>query len=216
MRLSVGDTTWDLDPSLVIVAGFTGRNQDEVRLHLHELADLGVPIPASIPSFYPVPPELITDATALTTWSAETSGEAEIAIIDHQGTRLVSLASDHTDRAMETVDIHAAKLACTKPFATRAWRFGNVADHWDELQLRSWIDGDVLYQDGTAAQILGPEELIELAQVPSAETTVLLTGTVPAIGGIRPSASFRAELFDPVLDRRISLSYTIEVVAYPT
>lgn len=215
MRIRVGNATSNVDPPLVIVAGFTGRNQDEVRHHLDELADLGVPVPESTPTFYPIPSQLLSQDDVVLTWSFETSGEAEIAIIEHEGHRTVSLASDHTDRAMETIDIHAAKLACTKPFASEAWRFEDVADHWDQLQLRSWIDGDVLYQDGTAAQILEPERLIEMAGLPSDHTTVLLTGTVPAIGGIRPSGSFRAELVDPVLERRITLAYTTTVVAYP-
>lgn len=216
MRLLVGDKTLEIDPLIVIVAGFTGRDQEEVRLHLHELADLGVPTPETTPTFYPVPQQLVTQDDTMTTWSRDTSGEAEIAIIDHDGTRLVTLASDHTDRAMETVNIHAAKLASTKPIAAEAWRYEDVADHWDMLELRSWIDGDVLYQDGTASQLIEPDDLIRLAQLPSVESVVLLTGTVPAIGGIRPSNVFRAELVDPVLDQRIELSYNIEVVAYQT
>lgn len=216
MRIRAGDESFNVDPEMVIVAGFTGRDQNEVRLHLHELADLGISVPASTPTFYPIPPQLIAQGDSLSTWSPDTSGEAEIALIDHDDHLFVTLASDHTDRAMETVDIHAAKLACIKPVATEAWRFSDVAAHWDLLELRSWIDGDALYQDGTAAQILEPRDLISRARFPAVATTVLLTGTVPAIGGIRPSSTFRAELVDPVLDRRIQLSYSVEVVAYPS
>ncbi len=42
--------------------------------------------------------------------------------------------------------------------------------------------------------------------------TVMFCGTLAALGGVRPTSQFHMELFDPVLDRRISHRYRIEVL----
>lgn len=212
MRFDVDGASVTIDPAAVIVAGFTGRNQAAVREHLDELAELGVPVPSEVPAFYPVPPELLVQSRTVRTWSDQSSGEAEIALVTTKDTRLVTLASDHTDRALETRDIHAAKLACPKIIAAEAWHHADVAEHWDHLILRSTLPGDVTYQNGTAAELLHPDDLAtRLSVAPIAGAVVMLTGTVPAIGGIRPSDSFHAELVDPVLGRSITLSYDVTV-----
>jgi hypothetical protein len=75
----------------------------------------------------------------------------------------VSMASDHTDRKLEAYSVAFSKQACIKPVATQAWRFADVAGHWDELVIRSWIveDGATkLYQEGTLASLRTPQDLI--------------------------------------------------------
>jgi hypothetical protein len=84
-----------------------------------------------------------------------------------------------------------------------------VAPHWDELVLRSWIDGGVLYQEGALSALMPPEELASKATPPLADGTVMFCGTLAAIGGIRPAGEFRYELADPVLDRTISGRYEL-------
>ena len=38
----------------MVNAGFVGRNQEEVRRHIEELAEKGIPGPATTPTMYPV------------------------------------------------------------------------------------------------------------------------------------------------------------------
>lgn len=198
----------------VVVAGFTGRDRAEVDRHVAELSALGVSAPPTIPAYYLLPREALTQATAITVEHGETSGEAEIALVDDGTERLVTLASDHTDRRAEAVDIGLAKRNCPKLVASDAWRYEDVADHWDALQLRSWIDeGDTLclYQAGTAGELLPPDAL--LAELPLEEPRApfaLLCGTVPVLGGLRPAGRFSAELHDPVRDRSLRLDYRIQ------
>lgn len=63
-----------------------------------------------------------------------------------------------------------------------------------------------------------PEDLIQgylgaTGATAFAEGHVMTCGTVPAIGGIRPSQNFEMELHDPVLQR--SLRHRYEVQFFP-
>jgi hypothetical protein len=196
----------------VIVAGFTGRDAAATSAHLDELAEIGVPVPATVPSFYPVPSHLLVADGEVTVTHAETSGEIEIVLVVDRHRIYVTVGSDHTDRRAETKDLALSKLACPKVIADQGWMLDEVRDHWDRLELRSWADGR-LYQEGTTAALLAPEEL--LGQVPFNErpdTFVLFAGTLPAIGGIRASRRFAGELHDPVRRRSIGFSYDIRLL----
>jgi hypothetical protein len=97
--------------------------------------------------------------------------------------------------------------------ARTAWRFADVAGHWDSLQLRSRIveNGvDVAYQDGTLATLRTPAELIAgyTGGGALAPDTGMLCGTVAVIGGIRPATVFEMELADPRSGRVIRHRYT--------
>jgi hypothetical protein len=203
-------------PAGVVIAGFTGRDAAAVERHVAELEAEGVPRPASVPAFYPAPAALLTQEPEIAVVHDGTSGEAEIALLVVGGQRYVTLASDHTDRRAETLDVGLSKLACPKPIARAAWRYEDVAPHWDALRIRSWIweDGERrLYQDGRAAELLAPEDL--LARIPLArpqDDHAVLTGTLAAIGGIRPSRQFAAELVDEARGERLELAYGVSVL----
>jgi Protein of unknown function (DUF2848) len=68
----------------------------------------------------------------------------------------------------------------------------------------------VLYQEGALGSLLHPDELLPLARPPLAQGTLIFCGTVPAIGGIRPAATFRYQLLDPVLGCAIETSYALQ------
>lgn len=213
MIFTVADDRIEVEPEVVIVAGFTGRSRAEVEAHVAELRDQGVPVPEAVPSFYVVPPAMLTQDPGVTVAGANTSGEAEIALITVGDRRLVTLASDHTDRTVETIDIALSKRVCPKPIATEAWDYAAVQDHWDDLVIRSWIDeddGSTLYQSGSAAELLTPLEIDDAVPFRARPGSyVLLTGTLPAIGPIRPSHRFTARLSDPTSGAEIDLSYEV-------
>ena len=147
----------------------------------------------------------------------DSSGEAEVLLFSQAGRSYVSLTSDHTDRKLEAHSVALSKQVCAKPVARDAWRFDEVAPHWDQLQVRAWIEeggAEVLYQDGTLASLRSARELIGgyTGGPPLAGGTGMTCGTVAVIGGIRPASVFRMELRDPVLNRRIGHRYTIDVL----
>jgi len=216
LRFTIRGATVEVEPDAAVVAGFTGRSELETRAHLAELVEAGVTVPAVVPSFYSVPPSLLVQQDAMTVVHGGTSGEAEIALVVDGPRTYVTLASDHTDRVVETRDIGLSKALCQKVLASQAWLLDDLIGHWDQLELRSWLTEDggrTLYQDGLAATLLPPAELLD--RIPFAwrpETFVFLTGTLPAIGGIRPGESFAAELRDPVSGDAINLQYCVRVL----
>lgn len=218
LTVAVGDTPRQIVIESVVIAGFTGSDQAAVRAHLAELAELGVPIPESTPCYYQAPPSALFQGDRITVVEANTSGEAECVLIAAGDDYLITLGSDHTDRAAEAIDIPLSKVVTPKPIAATAWQLSDVADHLDQIELRSWIadrddrSDEVLYQEGSLAAFIPAAELLDAAPfVSRPDTAVLFGGTLAAIGGIRPAAHFRAELVDPVAGRRIELSYTTVV-----
>ncbi len=202
-------------PELAVVAGFTGRDRTEVLAHIEELAGEGVAPPPTIPSYYAVAPQLLIQDGLLVTTERGTSGEAEVGLVVDRERILITLASDHTDRVAERIDIAVSKRLCHKIVATSAWPFEDVLGHWDSLRLRSWIGDEVSepYQDGSLAQLVAPRALLEAIPWRRTEPQCffLLCGTVPTIGGLGESNRFRAELYDPERDTRLVLDYRVEV-----
>ena len=216
LTFTVDGGSVEIDPTAVVIAGFTGRDRAATEAHLAELRELGVPTPDTVPSFYVTPGTSAVQQPTLSMVSAETSGEAEAVLVFDGDDAYLTLGSDHTDRAAEAIDIALAKLACPKPLATEAWRLEEVAGHADELRARSWITvngTESLYQEGLLAELMDLGDL--LGATPFAERPdplVLFTGTFGALGGIRPAERFRAALEDPARGRTITLDYRIDVL----
>lgn len=209
-----GSATIDVTVRECVVAGWAGRDLAAIEHHIDELAALGVPRPSAVPLYYRVGADRLTQQDTIEVVGDGSSGEAEVFVFSHRGLAYVSLASDHTDRRLETHSVALSKQLCPKPVARTAWPYGEVAPHWDELVLRAWIDEGgqrVLYQEGTLASLRHPLELVEghfgCDLIP--EGSAMLCGTVAAIGGIRPASPFEMELFDPVHGRRIRHRYSM-------
>ena len=92
----------------------------------------------------------------MTSSQIEATGENEVErselVLIRDAERLwVGVGSDHTDRKVETYCVTFSKQMCDKPMAPELWAFDDVRDHWDSLELRSWIaeGGEQrLYQQG--------------------------------------------------------------------
>ena len=200
-----------IDIHHVIIAGWTGRDTDAVNRHIAELAELGITRPSRVPLFYRIAAPMLVQSTAIRVLGTQSSGEAEPVLLNSHGETWLGLASDHTDRQLEAYSIAHAKQICHKPVAGTLWKFSEVHDHIDELVLSSWISNDgewQLYQQGNLNEILPLQQLLEESGLP--DNAALLCGTLPAIGGVRPSKGFRMALHDPVLNRNIRSSYRIE------
>lgn len=215
LQFTTGDnaaTTLDVEVNRFIVAGWAGRDMDAVMHHIRELEALGVPAPGAVPLFYRVATNQLSQQSSLEVVGNETSGEAEPFVFFHQGEWWVSLTSDHTDRYLETFSVALSKQACIKPVARHAWRMSEVAEHWDSLELTSWIQEQgewVLYQQGSLASLLTPQDLMTryLEGEEAQEGVAMSCGTLGAIGGIRPASEFRMALHDPVLNRTLEHAY---------
>lgn len=200
-----------------IVAGWAGRNLEAIEEHIEELAELGVPRPSAVPLYYRIAANQLIQDDTIEVVGDQSSGEAEVLVFSNDGKNLVSLASDHTDRKLEAHSVALSKQVCAKPVAQQAWLLDDVADHWDQLILRSWITENgqkVLYQEGTTGTLKLPQELIQdhFGQDIVPEGSVMYGGTVNVIGGIRPATDFIMELHDPVLERSLHHRYSVRVL----
>ncbi|AJC19353.1 DUF2848 domain-containing protein [Pandoraea pulmonicola] len=201
----------------LIIAGWAGRDRDAVEHHIAELAALGVRRPSSTPCFYRLAPALLSQDDAIDVVGETSSGEAECVLVRCGDELLVSVGSDHTDREVEAYGVTVSKQVCAKPVAREAWRFDEVAAHWDRLTLRSWVTVSGqrrLYQEGTVAGLLSPQELMaKLGPDGLPAGAAMFCGTLAAIGGVAGGDVFEIELHDPVLGRTIRHRYATQALA---
>lgn len=205
----------------LVIAGWAGRDARDVEHHIRELEALGVKRPASVPTFYLVSPALLTTEDAIDVVGVHSSGEVEVVLIQTAaGGLLVGIGSDHTDRRVESYDVAVSKQMCAKPLSTVLWRYADVAPHWDSLIARSWrIDDDAdpaLYQEGTLARLLHPEDLIErsFGAVAMPPGSAMFCGTQAVLGELSAGSSYELELHDPVLGRSLRHRYAVDSLAH--
>ena len=201
-----------------VIAGWTGRDPVARDKHIAELEAIGIARPATTPIYYRVAARRLTTADSIEVSGTESSGEVEFVLIGWQGRIFFGVGSDHTDRKVETYSVTVSKQMCDKPIAPVLWELEEVADHWDQMILRShaWIDGvRVLYQEGTLDSMLPVKELIQrgFGDGGLPDGWAMFGGTFAAIGGIRPASRFEFELEDPVLKR--SLRHGYDVITLP-
>lgn len=217
LRTQEGARQIDFAARRLLVMGWTARDVDAMEAHIRELEEMGIPRPARTPIMYRNAVARLTTAGCIEVSGGATSGEVEFVIAMIDGRKWVGVGSDHTDRELEKQGIAVAKQICEKPVAPVFWPMDEVAGHWDRLVLRSRIEEDgatVPYQEGPVTAMRPAEELIALLDE-DGETggmrdgDVMMGGTLPAKGGIRPSTRFSFELVDPVRDRKIAHSYSI-------
>ncbi len=211
-----------VDIHSLVIAGWVGRDVAATEHHIEELAALGVKRPSTYPLYYRVAAELLTQAGSIQVVGADSSGEAEVFAFCFEGEMFVSLVSDHTDRKLEAQGVAISKQVCAKPVARSAWRYADVAPHWDDLILRSTIEESglqVIYQEGPLAALRPPPELIagygrsvdsQWKCLP--DGCAISCGTLSAIGGVRPARSFAMELFDPYRKCSLTHRYAVEVL----
>lgn len=201
-----------------VAIGYAGRDQASVRRHVEELARLGVPAPATVPSLYWVAPYLVQCADCVQVVGAETSAEVEVFVApDSAGRLYVTVVSDHSDRRLESVSVAKAKQICPKIIAGVFWPLDDVKDHWDQLELSCYaVDSERrLYQQAPLASLLSWDELYRRAQEdgPVGARVAFCSGTVPVVGGeLCYAPQWDIQLKDPVLGRSVGHAYAVTVL----
>lgn len=205
----------DVEIAKLVIAGWTGRDKAATEAHIAELEAIGVPRPQRTPCFYRASASQLTTANAIQVLGNQSSGEVEFFLLALEDGIWVGVASDHTDRRVETYDVAVSKQMCAKPVSGELWRLDDLAGHWDELQLRSTISNQgkaEAYQAGAVTTMLAPQDLMKLYQPDSGTLspgTLMYCGTLTVQGGVRMAEAFKGELHDPVLDRTLTCEYKI-------
>jgi len=203
----------------LVIAGWTGRDANSVERHIAELEAIGVPRPRTTPIFYRPGVNLLTTSPHVDVVGTDTSGEVEFVLVSTADGLFVGVGSDHTDRKVETRGVTISKQVCPKPISNSLWPMDEVKDGWDSLVLRSWTRNNEkreLYQEGTVANMLAPEQLIR-QYCNGAESlpvgTVMYCGTLPLLRPIEYGQHFEIELEDPIRRRSLRHEYTVRILA---
>ncbi len=195
----------------MVNAGFTGRNQEEVRHHLDELSAKGIDVPDETPVLYPVIPSTLRADTSVEVYGKETSGEIEyVLFVKNEDEIYVGIGSDHTDRKLEELDIPRAKQITPNVVSPVVWPLNDVQAHWDDLTMECTVEKggeSIVYQKGGLNLLMSPGELLDLignAVDGPLTNTVIYSGTVKMETEEFVFADrFTGSLTDSVLNRRI-------------
>ena len=198
----------------LILAGYTARDTQAIAAYIAKLEEEGIAPPDEVPSYFVLSADRLTTASRIEVATASSCGEVEFALLIGDDDVWVAAASDHTDRALETVDITASKQNCPKVLSRTVWRLRDIEAHWDDLlfEARTPAGSIDCYQAGPVSALRPPRELIELVEDrfggPMAGT-VILSGTIPAAGGFEFHPSFEVGLRDPVRGRSLEAAYSV-------
>ncbi|PSL48594.1 uncharacterized protein DUF2848 [Salsuginibacillus halophilus] len=217
LRMQVQGNPVDFTVSDVICIGYSGRNQEKVKEHIEELAEIGIPRPDRVPALFPMRRSSLLQGGPLEVNHLDSSGEAEPVLIfgEDEEDVYLSLGSDHTDRDLETVSIAKSKQVCDKPLSREAWKLSEVLPHWDELKLKTEIRVEgawQTYQAADATAIMHFDDVrayLKEQQLPLKQA-VYYIGTVPLLDGFKYGDAYRMQLHDPVLDRTLVLTYEVK------
>lgn len=218
MQFVYNGQTVDLPLRYVVNAGYAGRDQDAVKAHIDELAEIGVNGPKHIPTFYPVPLLQLTQSHTLQVGHGKTSAEVEYVFIQTEEKRYITVGSDHSDRALEAYSVNAAKQICPNVIAAELWDYDEVCDHLEQLVLVCEVceqDEWRVYQQGPVTALLPPEKLLKLGEpvLPGNRNgLVIYSGTIPTIGEITYANKWRISLKDQKTNRLITTEYIVEVL----
>jgi len=209
--------TADVTIREAILAGWTGRDRAAMEHHIVEMEAIGVKRPPSLPVFYRCSASRLNTADEIEVTGEDSSGEVEFVLIQSEGNLWVGTGSDQTDRKVESYNITVSKQMCDKPLAPELWSYDDIAPHWDQLVLRAWTVTNgkrELYQQAAVSSMLSPADLIQQYTGSDAlpEGFAMFSGTIPAIGGLRPSQRFEFEFEDPVLGRSLRHGYAVRTL----
>jgi len=211
LKFSADGVRLTLEPEVFVIAGYTGRDREQVQRHIDELAHEGIAPPPEVPMLYPMPTEILTTDSDITVTSTQSSGEVEPVLVSVDGTLYLGIGSDHTARDVERDDIATSKRICPKPLGKTLVQVTALDASFDDIRLESAIDGEP-YQSGTFAQIAPLATLLELfsSRHATAKSFVLFCGTVPLIGGaFRFGKRFSARLTGGPLHAPLILNYSL-------
>lgn len=182
---------------------------------------------------------LLTNEYVIEVQGPYTSGEVEIVAIVDVGEVLISVGSDHNDRSVEDMwssiigkiyDSAKTKQMVPAVMAKEAWRYEEVKDHWDSLNLRSYVTVSgkrIPYQSFALSDLVPIEYHFKSDPGLKVDGVVLFGGTSdmlptvpPDVYQFKPSIKpfsvypqdFHFEVHDPVLHRTISHYYTVQCV----
>jgi len=204
------------DVSRVYNLGFTIRDKEKMQRHLDEVEGVHVDWPERPPVIFPISAWATIQSSDVPVQYDRTSGEIEIVTIVNDGQLYVTCGSDHTDRELEKTDIPWSKQVAPNVIAPTVWPWVDVADHWDEVQLESYVNGK-LYQKAGVAEFWTPKEMVDsvkgrIPELPGAR--IFFSGTVVSVDEVLDfGTEWTLKMIDPVAGKTIQHDYTVSILS---
>jgi len=202
--------------SRVYNLGFTIRDKAKMQRHLDEVEGVHVDWPQRPPIIFPISAWATITADDVPVQYDRTSGEIEIVMVVDGDELYVTCGSDHTDRKLEATDIPWGKQVAPNIVAPTLWRWADVADHWDEVQMESYVDGE-LYQKASVAEFWTPTEMVDSVQGRISEVDgarIFFSGTVVSVNEqLDFGRGWSLRMIDPVTGKTIRHDYRVTVLA---
>jgi len=178
---------------------------------------------------------LITGEEEIEVQGSQTSGEVEFVVIADKGEIYISVGSDHNDRTLEKLwtsmlgkifDTAKSKQMVPTVVASEAWLYDDIKGHWNTLVLKSFITEsgrEIAYQEFGLEELLDPDYYLDQYSWLKEDGSILLSGSGDVLPSVPPHiyqgqstlrevtfpSDFHIEIYDPVLERSISHTYTV-------
>ncbi len=199
--------------------GYAGRNQKAIQEHVEELVGLGLPAPTTVPALFLLPPQQATTAQELVVAGSDSYGEVEYALLFSEDGWLVTVASDHSDFAVERLSTARSKAICPDVLSSDCWRLDDLLPQWDQLELkciRTDEQGEKEFQHGSLIELLPPADLLAILERRLGRKpligSVILSGTLA--GEPLPGAtSWLVSMSDPSTGRMLEHRYQVRALA---
>lgn len=212
-----GETAVHFEVKTLAIAMYCSRDADVATLHEEMAAGLPEQVKAlnlpsiaeRFPAFCKCSRYLLTTDVEIEVQGNQTCGEAEVVAFVNGETVLIGVGSDHCDRSIEPYFYYKPKQMCPRVVGPRVWRYADVEDHWDDLELFSSmiVDGQAVpFQKGPLSILLPLSNLLADSGF-ARDGLVLYCGTI-AIADYVFGEAFSIKLYDPVLDRTLQHTYS--------
>lgn len=177
-------------PKRLHCLAYAGRTKEAREAHAQDVSQDNDCFEEPSLGFNPVAALLITQDDAIEVLGGNTAGEVEFVLFVSNGEIFVTLGSDHADRRLEMLQSDLlAKQVCAKPIAKQAWRYDDVYENWDKLQMKSETFSDGVWhcsQQSCVDALLHPNDImkeIRSRSLPLEDGCVYYCGTVSLEGG---------------------------------
>ncbi len=212
-------------------AGFTNRDRQAVREMSDGRRQDGKSWTAKELWTYRLSPYLLTIDDSIDVQGPLTGGEVEVVGVFTADGVYIGVGSDQCDREMDSQYLEKPKQMCLHPLSPKVWKLDDVSGHWDDLQLESQVrvgDTVVDLHRFSMSELVPLETWVDYCDLRSGPSaTIFYCGTGATVPGLDDELErlglsadtahgvgdeFKMRLFDPILDREIRHSFTVNVL----
>ena len=112
----------------IYICGYTSSDQKSLQDHINELQRIGVAPPEKTPMLFKKANLSAVINNDIRVISDDTSGEVEFFLFLQNENIFLGVASDHTDRGIEKIDVEKSKQICPVILSDLVWDYKKIKD----------------------------------------------------------------------------------------